>query len=69
MELEKLFSLCGGGDCDCPTLLVDRETGDYVVQGYVDAEVQKLNAPDGEGFVRIPGRFFRGMLDFVKNSE
>ncbi len=59
-----LSAPCSGGTC--PTAILTEEN-EVFVQGYVlsDSENEKLNAPPGEGFVRIPRDTFDKILNNV----
>ena len=52
-----LPKLCGNGSC--PAAII-ADTGDVFIQGYIPAanESDKLTAPAGENFVRIPRATF-----------
>ncbi len=54
MSLIPVRRSCEDGEV-CPTLIYDTDTGDALVQGYVDqAASAALNVPNGESVVRIP---------------
>lgn len=54
-----LAESCSGGPC--PTLYVDDQTGDVIVQGYVTGE-QPGPADPNEGFLRIPASAWGTLL-------
>jgi hypothetical protein len=54
-----LSNSCSGGPC--PTLYVDDETGDVIVQGYTTGERPGAADPD-EGFLRIPAAAWATLL-------
>jgi len=55
-----LAGSCSGGPC--PTLYVDDETGDVIVQGYVTDQTPGEADPD-EGFLHIPAAAWKTLLD------
>jgi hypothetical protein len=64
MVIEKIIgengllpALCNGGNCPAAVLTAD---GDVFVQGYAPAanENSQLQAPSGEGFVKMPRATF-----------
>lgn len=54
-----LSNSCSGGPC--PTLYVDDETGDVIVQGYATSETPGTAAAD-EGFLHIPAAAWATLL-------
>jgi hypothetical protein len=53
MALIPIRSTCESGEV-CPTSIYDTDTGDVLVQAYLDPDAAKaLNVPAGEGLVRI----------------
>ena len=62
MALIRLRGLCEAGNV-CLTLIRDTDTGDALLQGPLDpAAAATLNAPDGEGVIRIPAAQVATML-------
>ena len=62
-----LQQMCKNGACPAAILA---DNGDVFVQGYVPAPVEgsELNAPAGEGFVRMPRATFEKIARQVLNS-
>jgi hypothetical protein len=53
MALIPIRSTCESGEI-CPTLIYDTDTGDALVQAYLDPDAEEaLSVPAGEGVVRI----------------
>jgi hypothetical protein len=62
MALIRLRGLCEAGNV-CLTLIRDTDTGDALLQGPLDpTAAATLNAPDGEGVIRIPAEQVATML-------
>jgi hypothetical protein len=62
MTMIRLRGLCEAGNV-CLTLIRDTDTGDALLQGPLDpAAAATLQAPDGEGVIRIPAEQVARML-------
>lgn len=62
MALIRLRGSCEAGNV-CLTLILDTDTGDALLQGFLDhAAAAALKAPDGEGVIRIPAKQVATML-------
>ena len=57
--------LCNNGSCPAAILA---DNGDVFVQGYVPADGEKLTAPAGESFVRMPRATFEKIARHVLAS-
>lgn len=57
MAMRKVAGVCDDGDC--PTIYVDEETGDVVVQGALSSAVA---TPPGEGLVRMSAADWKRLL-------
>ena len=57
--------MCNKGACPAAILA---ENGDVFVQGYIPVAGEELNAPIGEGFVRMPRATFEKIARHVLAS-
>ena len=64
MQLTVVHSTVNCEDSTCPTIYIDQETGNYVLQGFIlkPEDKAKMSIPSGEDAVVVPADFIQAFL-------
>ena len=69
MALIHIRRTCEAGEV-CPALIFDTDTGDALIQAYLDPDAEKaLNLPEGEGVLRIRAHQIAQLLYDLNQSS